>query len=53
MLDLTIDPMNPVELGIVDNWYAHDGVARGDTLYMGHINDGHMSIWDVSIKRTQ
>ena len=50
MLDLTIDPMNPVELGIVDNWYAHDGVARGDTLYMGHINDGHMSIWDVSDK---
>jgi len=50
MLDLTIDPMNPVELGIVDNWYAHDGVARGDTLYMGHINDGHMSIWNVSDK---
>ena len=50
MLDLTIDPMNPVEVGIVDNWYAHDGVARGDTLYMGHINDGHMSIWDVSDK---
>ncbi len=50
MLDLTIDPMNPVEVGIVDNWYAHDGVARGDTLYMGHINDGHMSIWNVSDK---
>jgi choice-of-anchor B domain-containing protein len=50
MLDLTIDPMNPVEVGTVDNWYTHDGVARGDTLYMGHINDGHMSIWDVSNK---
>jgi choice-of-anchor B domain-containing protein len=50
MLDLTIDPMNPVEVGEVDNWYTHDGVARGDTLYMGHINDGHMSIWDVSNK---
>ncbi len=50
MLDLTIDPMNPVEVGEVDNWYTHDGVARGDTLYMGHINDGHMSIWDVSDK---
>ena len=44
MLDLTIDPMNPVEVGEVDNWYTHDGVARGDTLYMGHINDGYMSI---------
>jgi len=50
MLDLTSDPMNPVEVGVVDNWYTHDGVARGDTLYMGHINDGHMSIWDVSNK---
>ena len=50
MLDLTIDPMNPVEVGEVDNWYTHDGVARGDTLYMGHINEGYMSIWDVSNK---
>ena len=50
MLDLTIDPMNPVEVGTVDDWYTHDGVARGDTLYMGHINEGHMSIWDVSNK---
>lgn len=50
MLDLTLDPMNPIELGEVDNWYTHDGVARGDTLYMGHINDGYMSIWDVSDK---
>ena len=50
MLDLTVDPMNPVEVGEVDDWYTHDGVARGDTLYMGHINDGYMSIWDVSNK---
>lgn len=50
MLDLSIDPLNPVEVGVIDNWYAHDGMARGDTLYLGHINDGHMSIWDVSNK---
>ncbi len=50
MLDLTTDPINPTEVGEVDDWYAHDGMVQGDTLYMGHINDGHLSIWDVSDK---
>lgn len=49
MLDLS-DPINPIEIGSIDNWYTHDGVVRGDTLYMAHIEDGHMSIWDVSSK---
>ncbi len=50
MLDVATSPTAPVELGKVENWYAHDGVARGDTLYMGHINDGFMSMYDVSDK---
>jgi len=29
MLDLTIDPQNPVELGRYDDFYLHDGMARG------------------------
>ena len=48
MYDLTVDPMNPVEVGEFDNWYAHDGYARGDTMYTGHIYDGCFSIVDVS-----
>lgn len=50
MLDVATSPTAPIELGSFENWYAHDGVARGDTLYMGHINDGFMSIVDVSDK---
>jgi choice-of-anchor B domain-containing protein len=48
MYDLTQDPMVPVELGEFDNWYVHDGYARGDTLYAAHILDGFFSIVDVS-----
>lgn len=50
-LDLTIDPMNPIEVGEFDNWYCHDGMARGDTLYAAHISDGFFSILDVSDKQ--
>jgi choice-of-anchor B domain-containing protein len=48
MYDLTSDPMSPVEVGEFDNWYVHDGFARGDTLYAAHIYDGFFSIVDVS-----
>lgn len=50
MYDLTQDPENPVYLGMFDQWYAHDGMARGDTLYMGHIWEGTFSVVDVSDK---
>jgi len=48
MLDLNTNPMNPSEVGEVDDWYVHDGVARGDTLYLAHISDGFMTMWDIS-----
>lgn len=48
MLDLTSDPMNPVEVGKFENWYCHDGMARGDTLYSAHISDGHFAVVNVS-----
>lgn len=51
-LDLTaLDPMNPVEIGSFEQWYFHDGMARGDTLYGGHISDGLFSVLDVSDKQ--
>ncbi len=49
-LDLTVDPMNPVEVGEFDQWYIHDGMARGDTLYAAHISNGFFSIVDVADK---
>ncbi|MFL2570910.1 MAG: choice-of-anchor B family protein [Parvicellaceae bacterium] len=48
MLDLNTSPTNPAEIADIDNWYVHDGVARGDTLYLAHITDGFMTMWDVS-----
>ncbi|PCJ84606.1 MAG: hypothetical protein COA57_08950 [Flavobacteriales bacterium] len=50
MLDLTVDPMNPVEVGLFDDFYFHDGVARGDTLFGGAISDGFTAAVDVSNK---
>lgn len=50
-LDLTIDPFQPVEVGAFDNWYSHDCMTRGDTMYAAHINDGFFSIVDVSNKQ--
>lgn len=50
MLDLTQDPMNPVELGIYNNEYLHDGVVRGDTLWGGAVYVGDVHVIDVSDK---
>ena len=50
MLDVQNNPMNPIEVGVFDNWYIHDGFARNDTLYAGHIYDGFFSLVDVSDK---
>lgn len=46
--DLTSDPMNPVELGRFDDYYFHDGMARGDTLWGGAIYQGVFAAVDVS-----
>ncbi len=48
ILDIATDPMNPVEVGVFDNWYVHDGFVLGDTMYLAHISDGIISIVDVS-----
>ncbi len=50
-LDLNGDPFQPVELGEFDNWYSHDCMVRGDTMYAAHISDGFLSIVDVSNKQ--
>ena len=50
MLDVFTNPMAPVEVGVFDNWYCHDGYVRNDTMYLSHIYDGFLSIVDVSNK---
>lgn len=46
--DVSTMPMNPSFVGAFDNWYVHDGVAFGDTLYLAHVNDGFLSIVDIA-----
>ena len=48
ILDVNTDPMNPIEVGVFDNWYVHDSYARDNMLYCAHIMDGFFSIIDVS-----
>lgn len=50
ILDIATDPMNPIEVGVFDNWYVHDGFARGNLLYLAHINQGFFSIVDITNK---
>ncbi len=50
MLDLTVDPLNPVELGSYQNFYIHDGFVRGDTLWAAAIYDGFIGVVNVANK---
>jgi choice-of-anchor B domain-containing protein len=50
MYDLTVNPENPTFLGVFDDYYFHDGMVRGDTLWGGAIYNGVFSVIDVSDK---
>ena len=47
ILDLNSDPMSPIEVGTFDTWYVHDGFVDNDTMYVGNISEGWMSVVDV------
>jgi hypothetical protein len=48
VLDLAANPTNPPEVGSFGNYYVHDAYARGNSLYVAAIQDGFLSILDVS-----
>lgn len=48
--DLNIDPMNPIFKGSIDEFYIHDGMVRGDTLWAAGIYAGFFAVIDVSDK---
>lgn len=50
MFDLNQDPWRPVYLGAYTERYIHDVYVRGDTAYAGEIDDGLLTIIDVSTK---
>lgn len=51
MYDLVANPENPNLLGVFNDYYLHDGMVRGDTLWGGAINDGVFTVIDVSDKQ--
>ena len=50
ILDVLTDPMNPIEVGEFDNWYAHDCFVKDDTAYLANIYDGFFSVLDITVK---
>ncbi len=50
ILDLNNDPMNPTLAGVFDDYYLHDGMVRGDTLWGSAIYAGVFSVINVTDK---
>ena len=50
ILDVHTDPMNPAHLGTFSDFYLHDGMVRGDTLWGAAIYEGNFYVIDVSDK---
>ena len=50
ILDLNNDPMNPTQVGIFDDYYLHDGMVRGDTLWGSAVYEGVFAIINVTDK---
>ena len=48
ILDVFTNPMSPIEVGRFDNWYVHDGFARGNYMFLAHILDGFFSVVDIT-----
>jgi choice-of-anchor B domain-containing protein len=52
ILDVTATDLSnnvlPTNLGVFDDFYLHDGMARGDTLWGAAINNGNLWAIDVS-----
>jgi choice-of-anchor B domain-containing protein len=51
ILDLNVPTTDPnFEVGRYNDYYLHDGMVRGDTLWGGAINDGFLVVIDVTDK---
>ena len=50
LLDITTDPNEPIVLGVENRAYSHDVYVRDDKMYCSEINEGFMTVYDVSDK---
>jgi len=50
IFDLNTTPTNPTFVGAFDDFYLHDGVVRGDTMWGAAVINGFFMPIDVSVK---
>lgn len=50
ILDVATDPLNPIEVGVFDDYYCHDGFVKDNKGYFAHIYDGFFSVVDLTDK---
>jgi len=50
IFDIATDPTDPSLVGVFDDYYLHDGVARGDTLWGAAVLDGFFLPIDISVR---
>ncbi len=50
IFDANLDPMDPVWVGEVEDWYIHDAFVRDNMLWAGNIYEGQFSVWDLTDK---
>lgn len=50
MFDVNTDPESPLYLGEFQDYYLHDGMVRGDTLWGAAVYEGVLAVIDVSDK---
>lgn len=52
IFDLATDPTNPSLLGVFNDYYLHDGVSRGDTMWGAAVTSGFFLPIDISTPST-
>ena len=50
IFDVATDPWNPTYVGMYDDYYFHDGMVRGDTIWGSAVYQGKFVVVDASLK---
>lgn len=50
IFDLATDPWNPTYVGMYDDYYFHDGMVRGDTIWGSAVYQGKFVVVDATVK---
>jgi len=50
IFDVATDPWNPTYVGMYDDYYFHDGMVRGDTIWGSAVYQGKFIVVDATVK---